>query len=164
MFNRDRIYRQEYVHVHHCERKWAWKRTKYLYKIVIGLNHCYTVQTFSITKTEQNRTELLNCADRRSENDSLLMERKLYHCLEYFPYLRIIFLHAALLIRHTNTQFFSNTHFISLHFATHKNALSHTHSIFLHVHITSLLMLNFFLLKHFTLNFAQCLTCRFHTS
>lgn len=112
---------------------------------------------------KKNRTELLNCADRRSANDSLFIERKLYHCLKYFPYLRIIFLHAALLIRHTNTQFFSTTHFISLHFATHKNTHTrthytyiHTHSLFLHAIRTFYFFVNvkFFLLKHFTLNFA----------
>lgn len=113
------------------------ERSTHLYEVeslaVLNENHCYTVQTFSITKNaEQNRTELLNCADRRSgsENDSLLMERKLYHCLKYFPYLRIIFLLLLLFRFDTQTHNFSsntNFHFISFCYA-HKR--SHTHSLY----------------------------------
>lgn len=51
---------------------------------------------------------------------------------------------------HKHTIFPQIQIFISFHFATHTNTHTRTHFI-----IISLLMLNIFLLKHFTLNFAH---------
>lgn len=93
-----------------------------MYKIVIGCTQweplLHSVQTFSITK---KRTELLNCADRRSENDSV-------HGTETLPLFEIFSIspdHFSLCCSFNSTHkhtIFLNTHFISQRIKTHTRA------------------------------------------